>query len=93
MREFVHFPVVTRENCSRHFAERFLRNYRFIALTRIGDSLDLERRPFLFRRLESDSKNFTFEQVDEYGPRGQGVPLEILYNRNDDNSDPRHPKF
>jgi len=55
------------------------------------------------------SKTFTFEQVDEYGPRGQGVPLEILYNRKGNrlyvttakpgavniynNSDPRHPKF
>jgi DNA-binding beta-propeller fold protein YncE len=58
---------------------------------------------------DPNSKNFTFEQVDEYGPRGQGVPLEMLYNRKGDrlyvttakpgsvniydNSDPQHPKF
>jgi DNA-binding beta-propeller fold protein YncE len=55
------------------------------------------------------SKDFRFEQVDDYGPRGQGMPLEILYNRKGDrlyvttakpghvnvydNSDPQHPKF
>jgi DNA-binding beta-propeller fold protein YncE len=55
------------------------------------------------------TKSFRFEQVDEYGPREQGVPLEILHNRKDDrlyvttakpgfvniydNTDPRHPKF
>lgn len=58
---------------------------------------------------DSRSKGFTFEQIDDYGPRGQGVPLEMLYNRKADrlyvttakpgsvniydNSDPRHPKF
>lgn len=55
------------------------------------------------------SKDFSFHQVDEYGARGHGVPLEILYNRKGnrlfvttakpghvsvyDNSDPQHPKF
>lgn len=55
------------------------------------------------------TKSFHFEQVDEYGPREQGVPLEILHNRKGDrlyvttakpgfvniydNTDPRHPKF
>jgi hypothetical protein len=55
------------------------------------------------------AKTFAFDQVDDYGPRGQGVPLEMLYNRKGDrlyvttakpgfvniydNSDPRHPKF
>ena len=55
------------------------------------------------------SKDFSFHQVDEYGARGHGVPLEMLYNRKGDrlfvttakpghvsvydNSDPQHPKF
>jgi hypothetical protein len=55
------------------------------------------------------SKSFAFQQVDDYGPRGQGVALEMIYNRTGDrlfvstakpghvniydNSDPRHPKF
>ncbi|MER3425609.1 MAG: hypothetical protein C4293_22640 [Nitrospiraceae bacterium] len=55
------------------------------------------------------AKSFTFDQVDDYAPRGQGVPLEMLYNRKGDrlyvttakpgfvniydNTDPRHPKF
>ena len=55
------------------------------------------------------SKSFSFEQIDDYGPREQGVPLEMLYNRKADrlyvttakpgfvniydNTDPRHPKF
>lgn len=55
------------------------------------------------------SKAFRFEQVDDYGPRGQGVALEMLYNRKGDrlyvttakpgfvnvydNTDPQHPKF
>jgi len=55
------------------------------------------------------TKDFTFQQLDDYGPRGQGVALEMLYNRKGDrlyvttakpghvnvydNSDPRHPKF
>jgi DNA-binding beta-propeller fold protein YncE len=58
---------------------------------------------------EPASKGFRFEQVDDYGPRGQGMPLEMIYNRKGDrlfvttakpghvnvydNSDPRHPKF
>jgi len=55
------------------------------------------------------SKDFRFGQVDDYSPRGHGMPLEILYNRKGDrlfvttakpghvnvydNSDPQHPKF
>jgi DNA-binding beta-propeller fold protein YncE len=55
------------------------------------------------------TKSFSFEQIDDYGPREQGVPLEMLYNRKADrlyvttakpgfvniydNTDPRHPKF
>jgi DNA-binding beta-propeller fold protein YncE len=55
------------------------------------------------------SKIFSFEQIDDYGPREQGVPLEMLYNRKADrlyvttakpgyvniydNTEPRHPKF
>jgi DNA-binding beta-propeller fold protein YncE len=55
------------------------------------------------------AKSFSFEQIDDYGPREQGVPLEMLYNRKADrlyvttakpgfvnvydNTDPRHPKF
>jgi hypothetical protein len=55
------------------------------------------------------SKNFTFEQIDDYGARKYGVPLEMLYNRKGDrlfvttatpghvnvydNTDPRHPRF
>lgn len=55
------------------------------------------------------SKSFTFEQVDDYSPRGQGVPLEMLYNGTGDrlyvttakpgfvnvydNTDPRRPQF
>jgi DNA-binding beta-propeller fold protein YncE len=57
----------------------------------------------------ASSKAFRFEQVDDYGPRGQGMPLEMLYNRKGDrlyvttakpgavnvydNTDPQHPKF
>jgi DNA-binding beta-propeller fold protein YncE len=57
----------------------------------------------------ASSKAFRFEQVDDYGPRGQGVALEIMYNRKGDrlyvttakpgsvnvydNTDPQHPKF
>jgi DNA-binding beta-propeller fold protein YncE len=57
----------------------------------------------------SERKDFSFQQLDDYGPRGQGVALEILYNKKGDrlyvttakpghvnvydNSDPRHPKF
>jgi DNA-binding beta-propeller fold protein YncE len=55
------------------------------------------------------TKEFSFQQVDDYNPRGQGVALEMLYNRKGDrlyvttgkpghvnvydNSDPQHPKF
>ena len=55
------------------------------------------------------SKSFSFEQVDDVGPRDQGVLLEILHNRKGDrlyvttakpgyvniydNKDPRHPRF
>ena len=58
---------------------------------------------------EPASKGFRFEQVDDYGPRKQGMPLEMIYNRQGDrlyvttakpghvniydNSDPQHPKF
>ena len=57
----------------------------------------------------SQSKDFSFQQIDDYGPRGQGVALEMLYNKKGDrlyvttakpghvnvydNSDPQHPKF
>ena len=57
----------------------------------------------------SESKDFSFQQIDDYGPRKQGVALEMLYNKKGnrlyvttakpghvnvyDNSDPRHPKF
>lgn len=55
------------------------------------------------------SKTFSFHQVDDFGTRQQGMPLEMLYNTKGDrlfvttakpgfvnvydNSDPRHPKF
>ncbi|MEQ1628608.1 MAG: YncE family protein [Nitrospira sp.] len=55
------------------------------------------------------SKAFSFHQVDDFGPREQGMPLEILYNAKGDrlfvttakpgyvnlydNTDPRQPKF
>jgi DNA-binding beta-propeller fold protein YncE len=55
------------------------------------------------------SKEFSFDQVDDYAGRGHSLPLEMLYNRKGDrlfvttakpghvsiydNSDPRHPKF
>ncbi len=55
------------------------------------------------------SKAFSFHQVDDFGPRQQGMPLEMLYNAKGDrlfvttakpgfvnlydNSDPRQPKF
>jgi len=54
-------------------------------------------------------KDFRFHQIDDYSPRGHGMPLEMLYNRKGDrlfvttakpghvnvydNSDPQHPKF
>lgn len=57
----------------------------------------------------SESKDFSFQQIDDYGPRGQGIALEMLYNKKGDrlyvttakpghvnvydNSDPHHPKF
>lgn len=30
------------------------------------------------------TKDFSFSQVDDYGPRGHGIPLEIEYNRKGD---------
>lgn len=55
------------------------------------------------------SQAFSFHQIDDFGPRQQGMPLEMLYNRKGDrlfvttakpgfvnlydNSDPRQPKF
>jgi DNA-binding beta-propeller fold protein YncE len=55
------------------------------------------------------TKQFSFNQVDDFGPRQQGMPLEMLYNKKGDrlyvttakpgfvnqydNSDPREPKF
>lgn len=55
------------------------------------------------------TKTFTFAQVDDFGPRQQGMPLEMLYNAKGDrlyvttakpgfvnvydNSNPREPKF
>ncbi|ULA62506.1 MAG: conserved exported protein of unknown function [Nitrospira sp.] len=55
------------------------------------------------------SKSFIFHQVDDFGLRGQGMPLEMLYNAKGDrlyvttakpgfvnlydNTDPRQPKF
>ena len=56
-----------------------------------------------------NSKDFSFQQVDDYSARGHGMPLEMLYNRKGDrlfvttakpghvnvydNGDPQHPKF
>ncbi|HEX7767234.1 MAG TPA: YncE family protein [Nitrospira sp.] len=58
---------------------------------------------------DPQSKQFSFTQVDDYGPREQGMPLEMLYNKKGDrlfvttakpgfvnlydNTDPRQPKF
>jgi DNA-binding beta-propeller fold protein YncE len=58
---------------------------------------------------DPSTKLFSFTQVDDFGPRQQGVPLEMLYNAKGDrlyvttakpgfvnlydNSDPRQPKF
>lgn len=58
---------------------------------------------------DPQSKAFSFHQVDDFGPREQGMPLEILYNAKGDrlfvttakpgyvnlydNTDPRQPKF
>jgi DNA-binding beta-propeller fold protein YncE len=55
------------------------------------------------------SKVFSFHEIDDFGPRQQGMPLEMLYNAKGDrlfvttakpgfvnlydNSDPRQPKF
>ncbi len=55
------------------------------------------------------NKAFSFYQIDDFGPRQQGMPLEMLYNAKGDrlfvttakpgfvnlydNSDPRQPKF
>lgn len=58
---------------------------------------------------DAATKSFSFHQVDDFGPRGQGMPLEMMYNEKGDrlfvttakpgsvnlydNSDPRQPKF
>ena len=58
---------------------------------------------------DSKSKAFSFHEIDDFGPRQQGMPLEMLYNAKGDrlfvttakpgfvnlydNSDPRQPKF
>ncbi|HXF92616.1 MAG TPA: YncE family protein [Nitrospiraceae bacterium] len=58
---------------------------------------------------DPQAKTFAFHQVDDFGPRQQGVPLEMLYNAKGDrlyvttakpgfvnvydNTDPRQPKF
>ena len=58
---------------------------------------------------DAASQSFSFQQVDDYGPRQQGMPLEMLYNAKGDrlfvttakpgfvnlydNSDPSHPRF
>lgn len=58
---------------------------------------------------DPNSTSFSFTQADDFGPRQQGVPLEMLYNAKGDrlyvttakpgfvnlydNSDPRRPKF
>ena len=58
---------------------------------------------------DPSTRSFAFHQVDDLGARDQGMPLEMLYNKQGDrmfvttakpgfvnlydNSDPRHPKF
>lgn len=58
---------------------------------------------------DPSSQSFAFHQIDDLGARDQGMPLEMLYNKQADrlfvttakpgfvnlydNSDPRHPKF
>ncbi|MBI4000524.1 MAG: YncE family protein [Nitrospira defluvii] len=58
---------------------------------------------------DSKTQSFSFNQVDDFGPRQQGMPLEMLYNAKGDrlyvttakpgfvnlydNTDPRQPKF
>ncbi|HSN04465.1 MAG TPA: YncE family protein [Nitrospira sp.] len=58
---------------------------------------------------DPQGKAFSFHQIDDFGPRQQGMPLEMLYNAKGDrlfvttakpgfvnlydNSDPRQPKF
>ena len=58
---------------------------------------------------DTSAKSFRFEQIDDYGPRGQGLPLEMLYNQKGDrlfvttakpghvnvydNTDPQRPVF
>lgn len=58
---------------------------------------------------DANTKSFSFQQVDDYGPRQQGMPLEMLYNAKADrlyvttakpgfvnlydNTDPKQPKF
>jgi len=55
------------------------------------------------------TRTFSFHQVDDFGPREQGMPLEMMYNKKGDrlfvttakpgfvnlydNTDPRQPKF
>jgi len=55
------------------------------------------------------TKAFSFNQIDDFGPREQGMPLEMMYNKKGDrlfvttakpgfvnlydNTDPRQPKF
>lgn len=58
---------------------------------------------------DPSARSFAFHQIDDLGARDQGMPLEMLYNKQADrlfvttakpgfvnlydNSDPRHPKF
>lgn len=58
---------------------------------------------------DSTSQSFVFHQIDDFGPREQGMPLEMLYNKKGDrlfvttakpgfvnlydNTDPKQPKF
>ena len=58
---------------------------------------------------DSATHSFAFHQVDDFGPRNQGMPLEMLYNKKADrlfvttakpgfvnvydNTDPQQPKF
>ena len=55
------------------------------------------------------TQSFSFNQIDDFGTRDQGMPLEVLHNAKrdrlnvttakpgfvnlDDNTDPKHPKF
>jgi len=58
---------------------------------------------------DAKTKSFSFHQVDDFGPREQGMPLEMMYNAKGDrlfvttakpgfvnlydNTDPKQPKF